>query len=170
ICPRLPNQGFVELPSEEDLLTFIKEPGYFCKCDMLSTIRTDQTHQPWRTFLAVINKCISRKTTSLDRLRESRAQIIWAMYNQMNVDYIALLWEDFMYQADNRGISSARKEHMTYPRFTKVIINHFISKDNTISMRNRINLPTVRDDTLLGTLKFISKTEDYRKYRALISD
>nr|GEU73099.1 hypothetical protein [Tanacetum cinerariifolium] len=92
------------------------------------------------------------------------------MYNQMNVDYVALIWEDFMYQADNREISSARKEHKPYPRFTKVIINHFISKDNTISMRNRINRHTVRDDTLLGTLKFVSKTKDYQKYEALIPD
>ncbi|GKF44601.1 hypothetical protein Tco_0131153 [Tanacetum coccineum] len=37
-------------------------------------------------------------------------------------------------------------------------------------MRNRINLHTVRNDTLLGTLKFVSKTEDSQKYRALIPD
>ncbi|GJR03794.1 hypothetical protein Tco_0526778 [Tanacetum coccineum] len=55
----------------------------------------------------------------------------------------------FMYQADNRETSSTRKEHMPYPRFTKVIINHFISKDKTISMRNRINLHIIRDDSLL---------------------
>nr|GEU76704.1 hypothetical protein [Tanacetum cinerariifolium] len=124
ICQRLPNQDFVELPSEDDLLLFIKELGYSGNCEMLSTIR-------------------------LDRLRESRAQILWAMYNQMNVDYVSFLWEDFIYQADNREISLERKEHIPYPQFTKVIINHFISKDNTISMRNRINLHTVRDDTLL---------------------
>ncbi|GJZ69264.1 retrovirus-related pol polyprotein from transposon TNT 1-94 [Tanacetum coccineum] len=78
--------------------------------------------------------------------------------------------EDIMFQANNRDISSARKEHMPYPRFTKVIINHFISKDKTISMRNRINLHTVRDDSLLGTLKFVSKTQDYQQYGALIPD
>nr|GEU57761.1 uncharacterized mitochondrial protein AtMg00810-like [Tanacetum cinerariifolium] len=72
--------------------------------------------------------------------------------------------------ADNRKISSARKEHMPYPRFTKVIINYFISKDNTISMRNRINLHTIHDDSLLGTLKFVAKTEDCQKYGALIPD
>ncbi|GKC63603.1 retrovirus-related pol polyprotein from transposon TNT 1-94 [Tanacetum coccineum] len=107
------------------------------KCDMLATIRTDQMHQPWRTFAAVINKCISGKTTRLDRLRELRAQIL--------------------------EISLARKEHMHYPRFTKVIIDHFISKDNTISIRNKINLHTARDDSLLGALKFVSKTEDFQK-------
>ncbi|GJU52342.1 hypothetical protein Tco_1226056 [Tanacetum coccineum] len=57
---------------------------------------------------------------------------------------------------------------MPYPRFTKVIINHFISKDKTIFMRNMINLYTVHDDTLLGTLKFVSKTQDYQQYEALI--
>ncbi|GKA38758.1 hypothetical protein Tco_0731309 [Tanacetum coccineum] len=111
----------------------------------------------------------TRKSVELT-LKESRAQILWGMFNQKNVDYVALLWEDFMYQADNREISSARKKHMPYPRFTKVIINHFISKDKSISMRNIINLHTVRDDPLLGTLKFMSKTEDSQKYGALIPD
>nr|GEU74411.1 hypothetical protein [Tanacetum cinerariifolium] len=75
-----------------------------------------------------------------------------------------------MYQADNMQISSATKEHMPYLRFTKVIINHFISKDNTISMRNRINLRTIREDSLLGTLKFVTKTKYCQKYGALIPD
>ncbi|GJT41439.1 hypothetical protein Tco_0941304 [Tanacetum coccineum] len=114
--------------------------------------------------------CISGKTTGLDRLRSSRAQILWGMFYQKNVDYVALLREDFMFQADNRDISPTHKEHMPYPRFTKVIISHFISKDKTISMSNKINLHTIRDDSILGTLKFVSKTEDYQKYGALIPD
>ncbi|GJS12548.1 copia protein [Tanacetum coccineum] len=140
ICLILPNQDFVEPPSEQEMVPFIKELGYTGKCDMLSAIHTDQMHQPWRTFAAVINRCISGKTT------------------------------DFMFQADNRDISPAHKEHMPYLRFTKVIITHFISKDKTISMRNMINLHTIRVDSLLGTLKFVSKTEDYQKYGALIPE
>nr|GFB64339.1 hypothetical protein [Tanacetum cinerariifolium] len=76
ICPRIPNQDFMELPSKEDLFTLVKELGYSGKCDMLSTIQTDQLHQPWRTFAAVINRCMSEKSTELDRLRESHAQIL----------------------------------------------------------------------------------------------
>nr|GEV99885.1 hypothetical protein [Tanacetum cinerariifolium] len=133
ICLRLPNQDFVEIPSEEEVLSFIKELGYSGNCEMLSTISTGQMHQPWRMFVAVINKY-------------------------------------FMYQADNKEMSLARKEHMPYPRFTKVIINNFISKDNTIFMRNRINIHMVCDDTLLGTLMFVFKTKDYQKYGALIPD
>ncbi|GJY66350.1 hypothetical protein Tco_0468588 [Tanacetum coccineum] len=82
------------------------------------------------------------------------------MYNKKNVDYVALVWEDFMYQAENREINSARKEHMPYPRFTKVIINHFISKDKTISMWNKINLHTIRDDSLLD----IKYSKAYKTY------
>ncbi|GJS20273.1 hypothetical protein Tco_0448905 [Tanacetum coccineum] len=88
---------------------------------------------PFIKELGYTSKCISGKSTGLDRLRPSRAQILWGMFNQKNVDYIALLWEDFMFQADNKEISSAH-------------------------------------DTLLGTLKFVSKTKDYQKYGALIPE
>ncbi|GJW71530.1 hypothetical protein Tco_0128447 [Tanacetum coccineum] len=122
------------------MVPFIKELGYNGKCDMLSEIHTDHMHQPWRTFTAVINRCISGKSP------------------------------DFMFQADNKEISSARKENMPYPRFTKVIISLLISKDKTIFMRNKINLHTIRGDSLLSILKFVSKTQDYHKYRALIPE
>ncbi|GJU52110.1 hypothetical protein Tco_1221665 [Tanacetum coccineum] len=129
ICQILPNQEFVEPPSDEELVPFIQERGYNGKCDMLSTIHTYQMHQPWKTIAAVINRCISGKTTGLDRPRSSRAQILWGMFNQKNVDYVALLWEEFMFQADNRDISLTRKEHMPYPIFTKVP-NEFQDKTN----------------------------------------
>nr|GFA12473.1 hypothetical protein [Tanacetum cinerariifolium] len=115
-----------------------EELGYTGKCDMPYEIHTDHMHQPWRTFDVVINRCISEKSTRVNRLRPSRAQILWGMFYQKNVDYVALQWEDFMFQVDNREIRFAH------------------------------NLHIVRDDTLLGTLKFVSKTKDYQKYGALI--
>nr|GFA62412.1 hypothetical protein [Tanacetum cinerariifolium] len=45
-----------------------------------------------------------------------------------------------------------------------------VSKDSYTNIEAEINLHTVHDDTLLGTLKFVSKTEDYQKYGALIPD
>ncbi|GJZ36082.1 hypothetical protein Tco_0581899 [Tanacetum coccineum] len=57
---------------------------------------------------------------------------------------------------------------MPYPRFINIIINHFISQNKSISMRNRIDLLTVRDDSLLGTLKYVSKTEEHQVYGDLI--
>ncbi|GJZ00147.1 hypothetical protein Tco_0517576 [Tanacetum coccineum] len=166
ICPIILNQDFIAPLLEEELVTFIQEHGCFGKCDMLSAIHTDQMHQPWRTFATIINRCISGKTTGHDRIRESRAQLLWGIYNKKNVDYVALLWEDFMYQAGNRVISSTRKEHMSYPRFTKVIFSHIISKDKTISMRNRINLHIIRDDSLLDDMinQDIRDSKAYKTY------
>ncbi|GKC57025.1 hypothetical protein Tco_1084623 [Tanacetum coccineum] len=68
ICPKLPNQEFNDLPSEDDLVTFIKELGYSRNCEMLSAICTDQMHQPWRTFVSDINRktlCIKLATEKL---------------------------------------------------------------------------------------------------------
>ncbi|GJV92316.1 hypothetical protein Tco_1540129 [Tanacetum coccineum] len=76
ICPRLPNQDFVEPSSEEEMVPFIKELGYTGKCDMLFESHKDHMHQPWRTFAAIINRCISGKSSGLDRLMPSRAQIL----------------------------------------------------------------------------------------------
>ncbi|GKE95646.1 hypothetical protein Tco_1580501 [Tanacetum coccineum] len=86
------------------------------------------------------------------------------MYHYKNVDFVELLWEDFAFQIDNRF----SKGTMPYPRFTKIIINHFISQNKSISMRNMINLHTARDDSLLGTLKYVSKTKEHQVYGALI--
>ncbi|GKE20006.1 hypothetical protein Tco_1431518 [Tanacetum coccineum] len=114
---------------------------------------------------------------TLDALKLSRcypaflvtAEVPEGMYNKKNVDYVALLWEDFMYQANNREISSARKEHMPYPRFTKVIISHFICKNKTIFMRNRINLHTIRDDSLLAK-KHTKKSNNVPTAGVIIKD
>ncbi|GJW57761.1 hypothetical protein Tco_0104492 [Tanacetum coccineum] len=57
---------------------------------------------------------------------------------------------------------------MTYPRFTKIIINHFILQNKSISMRNKINLHTARDDSILGALNYVSKIEEHQVYGALI--
>ncbi|GKB95212.1 hypothetical protein Tco_0981349 [Tanacetum coccineum] len=33
----------------------------------------------------------------LDKIRLSRAQILWGMYYKKNIDFVALLWEDFAF-------------------------------------------------------------------------
>ncbi|GJS92377.1 hypothetical protein Tco_0799345 [Tanacetum coccineum] len=55
---------------------------------------------------------------------------------------------------------------MYYPRFTKVIIHYFLTKDKTVSRRNKISMHTSRDDYLINTLRFVSAKEEYQIYRA----
>ncbi|GKD91789.1 hypothetical protein Tco_1371626, partial [Tanacetum coccineum] len=102
----------------------------------------------------------------LDKLRLSRAQILWGMYHQKNIDYVELLWEDFLYQIDNKAYK--KQEKMYYPRFTKVIIRYFLTQDKTFSWRNKIGMHTSKDDYLINTLIFVSAKEETQIYGAIL--
>ncbi|GJW47627.1 hypothetical protein Tco_0079273 [Tanacetum coccineum] len=136
ICLRLPNQEFDAPPSDEEIITFIKELWHKGDIKSVNEVVVDQMHQPWRTFATIINWCLSGKTS------------------------------DFVFQIDNRD--TKKQEKMYYPRFTKAIIYHFISKDKSISMRNKIFMHTIRDDSILGFLRFVSKSDEYQVYGVLL--
>ncbi|GJY74591.1 hypothetical protein Tco_0479022 [Tanacetum coccineum] len=102
ICPRVHGQNFDELPTDEVIMSFFKELGHTREIKSITDDVVDQMHLPWRTFATIITRSLSGKTTGLDKLRLSRAQILWGMYYKKNVDYVELLWEDFTYQIDNR--------------------------------------------------------------------
>ncbi|GJS70161.1 hypothetical protein Tco_0703002 [Tanacetum coccineum] len=70
--------------------------GHNGEIKSITVVVVDQMHQPWRTFYTIINRSLSGKTTGLDKLRLSRAQILWRMYYKKNVDYVKLLWEDLL--------------------------------------------------------------------------
>ncbi|GJX71873.1 hypothetical protein Tco_0309044 [Tanacetum coccineum] len=118
-----------------------------------------------RSFAAIINRCLSGKTIGLDSLRLSRAQIIWGMYHK-NVDYVYLLWEDLVYQVENKN--SKKNNDMCYPRFTKVIIDYFMSKDQSISRRNKLFWHTARDDPMFNTIRVISRHQDTQIYGVIL--
>nr|GEW26180.1 hypothetical protein [Tanacetum cinerariifolium] len=136
--------------------------------NLLNDVVVDHMRQPWRTFIALINKSLSRKTISLDKLRLSKTQILWGMYHQKNVDYVELLWEDFIYQIDNKAYK--KQENMYYPRFTKVISHYFLTQDMTLSWRNKIGMHTSRDDYLINTLRFVSTKEETQIYGAILPE
>ncbi|GJV26943.1 retrovirus-related pol polyprotein from transposon TNT 1-94 [Tanacetum coccineum] len=168
ICPRVHGQDFDELPTNEAIVSFFKELGHTGEIKSITDVVADQMHQPWINFATIINRSLSGKTIGLDKLRLSRAQILWGMYYKKNVDYVELLWEDFTYQIDNRG--HKKQEKMYYPRFTKVIIYYFLTKYKTVSKRNKIGMHTSRDDYLINTLRFIFANKESQIYRARLPE
>ncbi|GKA29758.1 retrovirus-related pol polyprotein from transposon TNT 1-94 [Tanacetum coccineum] len=71
------------------------------------------------------NQQVSKwKTTTLESLHLSRAQILWGMYHNKTVDYVYLLWEDLMYQVENKN--SKKNNDMDDFMFTtiRVISKH----------------------------------------------
>ncbi|GJX88519.1 hypothetical protein Tco_0340533 [Tanacetum coccineum] len=80
----------------------------------------DHLHQPWRTFASIINKFLYGKVSSLDKIRLSRIQILWGMYYQKNLDFVALIWEDLAYQIDNKDTKKQDKILLGTMRFVSI--------------------------------------------------
>ncbi|GJY13988.1 hypothetical protein Tco_0383297 [Tanacetum coccineum] len=98
-------------------------------------------------------------TTALESLRLSRAQIIWDMYNNKKVDYVYLLWEELVFQVENKN--SKKNNDMYYQCFTKVIIDYFMAKDQSIPRRNKMFWHYARDDSVLH-IRVISKHKTHK--------
>nr|GFB68328.1 hypothetical protein [Tanacetum cinerariifolium] len=57
---------------------------------------------------------------------------------------------------------------MYYPRFTKVIIDYFMTRKPSIFRRNRINWHYVRNDVLFSTIKVVSRHHTTQQYGAIL--
>ncbi|GJZ59286.1 hypothetical protein Tco_0615102 [Tanacetum coccineum] len=140
-CPKILGQKFEDLPLEHDILSFIRDLGHSRDIIYLSDVSVDYLHQPWRAFATIINKCLSGKETGMDKIRLSCAQILW---------------------------EAKKTNKMSYPKFTKIIIDYFMSKDQSISRRNKMFWHTARDDTMFTAMRCISRHEDTQVYGTIL--
>nr|GEV27643.1 hypothetical protein [Tanacetum cinerariifolium] len=146
ICPRLPHQTFVEPPFEEEILAFlhfIRHSGVIRK---LTDVNINKLHQPWRSFVAIINKCLTGKSSGYDSLQLSQAQILWGVKHK----------------------DTKKSNERYYPRFTKVIIYHFMSNDLSIPRRNKVNWHYVKDNHMFSTIKLVSRHQNMQQFGALL--
>nr|GEY31361.1 hypothetical protein [Tanacetum cinerariifolium] len=139
ISPRIPGQSFDELPFEKEILDFLRFFGHCAQIKTLTDVNVNKLFQPWRSFAAVINK---------------------------NIDYAFLIWEDFVCQVEHKN--QKKSNEMYYPRFTKVIIHHFMTKKPSIPRRNKVNWHYVRDDILFSTIKVESRHQNTQQYGAIL--
>nr|GFC68008.1 hypothetical protein [Tanacetum cinerariifolium] len=107
ISPRTPNQPFADLPTEEEILDFMRFLGHSHDIRYLTDVDVEHKNQK-------------------------------------------------------------RSNEMNYPRFTKVIINYFMTRKPSTSRRNRINWHYVRDDALFFTIKVVSRHQTTQQYGAIL--
>nr|GEV41786.1 hypothetical protein [Tanacetum cinerariifolium] len=70
IYPRIPGQSFDELPFEEEILEFLRFLGHSAQIRTLTDVNINKLFQPWRSFGAVINKCLTGKSSGFDSFRK----------------------------------------------------------------------------------------------------
>nr|GEY26395.1 hypothetical protein [Tanacetum cinerariifolium] len=102
ICHRIPNKQFDELPFEKEILAFLRQLGHSGEIKMITDVNINKLHQPWRSFAAVTNKCLSGKSTGYDKYKDAK-----------------------------------KSNEMYYPRFTNIIVNFFMTKDQSIPRKNK---------------------------------
>ncbi|GKB14003.1 hypothetical protein Tco_0847926, partial [Tanacetum coccineum] len=73
---------------------------------------------------------------------------------------------DLVYQVENNNYK--KNNDMYYPRFTKVIVDYFMAKDQAIPKRNKMFWHYARDDFMFTTIRVISKLQDTQVYGAIL--
>nr|GEU39881.1 hypothetical protein [Tanacetum cinerariifolium] len=69
-------------------------------------------------------------------------------------------------EIENKETKKTNK--MLYPRFTKVIIDYLMSRDQSISRRNKMFWHTTRDDTMFTFMRCVSRHEKTQVYGAIL--
>ncbi|GJX83557.1 hypothetical protein Tco_0333038 [Tanacetum coccineum] len=128
-------------------------------------------YQPWREILSMINQCLTGKTSGFDRPRYPVIQMLWGIITTTNVDYVELMWKEFVqamqtFLVDKANLSippqkgKKTKPHVIpYCWFTKLIICH-LGRTHNIHQRSASPFHLVEKDHKLGNLKFIPKGKD----------
>ncbi|GKC52730.1 hypothetical protein Tco_1075475, partial [Tanacetum coccineum] len=68
ICPIVEGVNFIDVPDDDTTLAFLIKMGYKGPLYKHPNMFVDHMHHPWRTLVAIINKCLSGKTASNDKL------------------------------------------------------------------------------------------------------
>nr|GEV50993.1 hypothetical protein [Tanacetum cinerariifolium] len=88
------------------------------------------------------------------------------MYHKKNIDFAYLLWEYFVYKVEHKD--AKKSNEMYYPRFTKVIIHYFMTKDPSIPRRNKVNWHYVRDDQMFTMVKLVSRHQNTQQFGLML--
>ncbi|GJZ36581.1 hypothetical protein Tco_0582772 [Tanacetum coccineum] len=125
--------------------------------------------QFWYTIKKIIDICPRVEGDEFTELQDDDATLTFIIdlgykgplhkYTSMkNVDYPELIWEDFAFQIDHKKEKKSRRETMPFPRFTKVIINHFLLQHKSLSKLKFQHYHTIKDDGI------IKKSESYQMF------
>ncbi|GJS14548.1 hypothetical protein Tco_0409020 [Tanacetum coccineum] len=87
--------------------------------------------------------------------------------SNVNVNHMHQPWRSFtaiinkylVYQVENKN--SKKNNDMYYPRFTKVIVDYFMAKDQAIPRRNKMFWHYARDDLMFTTIRVIYNIRTY---------
>ncbi|GJW72738.1 MAK10-like protein [Tanacetum coccineum] len=99
-----PKNLFVALVNIETIKAFMNRVDYQGVVDKVSAFYMKNLAQSWQTMFKVFNRCLTTRTSRHDQTKINNLQMFHAVINQTNVDYVALLWWDFMNNTFLKGL------------------------------------------------------------------
>ncbi|GJX44690.1 retrovirus-related pol polyprotein from transposon TNT 1-94 [Tanacetum coccineum] len=135
---------------------FMNRVGYQGVVDKVSAFYTKNLAQPWQTMFKVFNRCLTTRTSGYDQTKINIIQLFHDVVNQTNVDYVALLWWDFVNNVFQK------KEVIQYPCFIKLIVVDLMKKFPNILKRLKEDYHSTKYDVPLspGVIRIIQKFDD----------
>nr|GEU85804.1 hypothetical protein [Tanacetum cinerariifolium] len=79
ITPKDYDHPFIKPPFEKEIISFINRLGYPETLTRISDMATNTLYQPWRTFMTMIDICLTGKASGFDRPWLALLQILWGM-------------------------------------------------------------------------------------------
>ncbi|GJU63330.1 hypothetical protein Tco_1245165 [Tanacetum coccineum] len=116
------HNSFVPPPSFSDMVPFYKQVlGFTIELKTQSNFKTTGLLQPWQTLCKIFSKCLTTRVTGWDQPPLQIMQMLYCFVNNIHVDYAELLWEGLYYSLHHPT------SLIPYPRFTKIIISHYMT-------------------------------------------
>ncbi|GJR30454.1 hypothetical protein Tco_1106686 [Tanacetum coccineum] len=150
---KTPENSFVAPANIHTIKAFMNRVGYQGVVDKVSAFFTKNLAQPWQTMFKVVNRCLTTRTSGHDQTKINILQLFHVVINRTHVDYVALIWWDFM------NNMFQKKEAIQYPRFTKLIIVDLMKKFPNIPKRIEEDYHSIKDD-----IPLIRETDDFKEY------
>ncbi|GJT48835.1 hypothetical protein Tco_0974992 [Tanacetum coccineum] len=136
--------SFVQPPSFSDMVPFYKQVlGFTMELKSVSNFKIPGLLQPWQTLCKIFSKCLTTRVTGWDQPPLQIMQMLYCFVNNIHVDYAELMWEGIYYSLHHPATS------IPYPRFTKIIISHYMTTFPEISRRARDAYHNLQDDDIM---------------------
>ncbi|GJS05555.1 hypothetical protein Tco_0322063 [Tanacetum coccineum] len=139
--------SFVLPPSFSDMVPFYKQVlGFTMELKTVSNFKISGLLQPWQTLCKIFSKCLTTRVTGWDQPPLQIMQMLYCFVNNIHVDYAELMWEGIYYSLHHPATS------IPYPRFTKIIISHYMTIFPDISRRARDAYHNLQDDDIMKNI------------------
>ncbi|GJY99198.1 retrovirus-related pol polyprotein from transposon TNT 1-94 [Tanacetum coccineum] len=149
------NERFVVAPNFSEMVPFFLNTLCFTlELRSPSNFKTIGLVQPWQIFGKIFARCLTIRVTGHDQPPLQIMQMLYCFINNIHIDYAELLWEGLHYALKNPSTQ------IPYPRFTKIIVGHYMTEFPEISRRARNKYHNLEDDAMVKNIFNSGKHKD----------